>query len=131
MSEPHLLGCGCGCDADGFTDGSRAGSPMEAAEYVPAVIPPDRARDARVAARRAEDARRAGAALDQMFGPAGAGRAYNLGWSDGYAASQLHHNRHYGVPAERRCCAAPEECRDGCKGRFLDPWADAWPDGAV
>jgi hypothetical protein len=27
--EPHPLGCSCGCDADGFTDGSHAGSPRE------------------------------------------------------------------------------------------------------
>jgi hypothetical protein len=26
-TEPHPLGCSCGCDADGFTDGSHAGSP--------------------------------------------------------------------------------------------------------
>jgi hypothetical protein len=36
-SEPHPLGCGCGCDADGFTDGSRAGSPREVAEEVDAL----------------------------------------------------------------------------------------------
>lgn len=37
--------------------------------YVPAVIPPDPDRDARVAGRRAEDARRAGRALDRLLAP--------------------------------------------------------------
>jgi hypothetical protein len=32
-TEPHPLGCSCGrCDADGFTDGSHAGSPRETEE---------------------------------------------------------------------------------------------------
>jgi hypothetical protein len=31
VEEPHPLGCSCGrCDADGFMDGSHAGSPREA-----------------------------------------------------------------------------------------------------
>lgn len=37
------------------------------AEYVPVVIPPDAARDARVAARRAADAARAARALDRLL----------------------------------------------------------------
>lgn len=62
-------------------------------------IAPDAARDARVAARRAEDARRAGAALTALLGDVQqeAGRLYIAAWEIGYAASQLHHNRHYGV----------------------------------
>jgi hypothetical protein len=68
--------------------------------YVPVPIAPDPARDARVAARRADDARRAGRALDRLSNPrVHVGEAYNLGWQDGYAASELHHNRHYGAPA--------------------------------
>ncbi len=40
---------------------------MDERPYVPAVIPPDPARDARVAARRAADAARAGRALDRLL----------------------------------------------------------------
>ena len=80
--------------------------------YVPAMVPPDRDRDARVAARRVADAARAGRALDRMFaagdGPPmapeireafgkGYSEGFHDGWSDGYAASELHHNGHYGV----------------------------------
>ena len=106
--------------------------------YVPAVIPPDPARDARVAARRAADALKAGAALDRLLVPgpeAGMYAAgYLSGWDDGYAASDLHHNRHYGVPG----VAAPngmERPGEHWNARLIreqdDAWADAWPDGAV
>lgn len=80
---------------------------------VPAPIPADPERDARVAARRAADARKAGAAFDRLLAETWTdrttGRAYFVkwyregfrdGWSDGYAASELQHNRHYGVPGQ-------------------------------
>jgi hypothetical protein len=98
MSDPrHIPGCfgaygqECVCVA-----------PQQAA-----VIPPDAARDARVARRRAEDARRSGVALDKLLG---IGRevyveGFNAGYADGYEASQLHHNRHYDVPADACRCA--------------------------
>lgn len=56
----------------------------------PAVIPPDAARDARVAARRADDARRAGLALDRLLaGQRGALEdAYRLGYADGYRVAR-------------------------------------------
>lgn len=78
--------------------------------YAVTPIGPDAARDARVAARRADDARRAGRALDR----------YMVAWEEGigggphlpimdrgeafveavgdYVLSRLHHNRHYAVP---------------------------------
>lgn len=121
----------------------RRGSGPAAIPYVPAVIPPDPARDARVAARRAADAARAGRALDAMaptpvraVGAAwqdGYREGFDKGWSDGYAASDLHHNRHYGVPDDA-CShgAAGGLCgRIECQVGDGDAWADAWPDGAV
>lgn len=60
------------------------------------------ARDARVAKRRAEDARKAGRALDGILSEYGAAvyrAGYGNGWADGYAASEEHHNRHYDVPS--------------------------------
>lgn len=80
--------------------------------YVPAVIPPDPARDARVAARRAEDARRAGAGLDRLLAerePTDTADAYNMGWREGYLACELHHNRHYDVAA----CHCTIDTRNG------------------
>jgi hypothetical protein len=68
----------------------------------PAPIPPDAARDARVAARRAEDARKASVALDRLLAegtdnPRFNDSLYRAGWVAGYAASEVHHNGHYGV----------------------------------
>jgi hypothetical protein len=63
-------------------------------------ISQDAARDARVAARRAADARKAGAAIDRLFVQART-ETYYHGWSDGYAASEVHHNGHYGVATDR------------------------------
>lgn len=35
VDDPHAMGCLCGrCDADGFTDGSHAGSPHESDDEV-------------------------------------------------------------------------------------------------
>lgn len=118
MSDPrHIPGCfgaygqECVCVA-----------PREAA-----VIPPDPARDARVAARRAEDARKASAALDRLVGdyyrkPAAEvlPKAYDVGWLDGYAAAGLHHNRHYGVaPCVCGCGGAAYDKRDGAEQAWL------------
>lgn len=79
--------------------------------YVPLVVPPDPARDARVAARRAADARHAGRALDQLlterFGPAQpswSGVALDALLSERYGQSLTAHNGHYGVTEE----GAPE-----------------------
>lgn len=71
--------------------------------YAPVPIAPDPARDARVAARRAADVRKASAALDRLIAAGGTARsaaevAYRYGWRDGYAASEEHHNRDYVVP---------------------------------
>ena len=64
--------------------------------YVSVPIAPDPDRDARVAARRAKDAARYGRAFARIFDQQ-AMHTYAAGWSDGYAASEEHHNRHYGV----------------------------------
>lgn len=102
----HLSGPG---DTWYVGEGGRPVS-LPPAPYVPAVVPPDPARDARVAARRADDARRAGAALDRLLSGHG-GRdvilvdAYYLGWDAGYAASEEHHNCHYGVSGHGPACA--------------------------
>lgn len=92
--------------------------------YVPLVVPPDSARDARVAARRAADARRAGRALDQLlterFGPAEpswAGAALDALLSERYGRSLTAHNGHYGV-VERDCDLAESDCLK------MDPSAD-------
>lgn len=79
----------------------------------PVVIPPDDARDARVAERRRADARKAAIALDRLLADTWTdrttGRAYfekgysegfHDGWSDGYAASEEHHKSHYGVSTQ-------------------------------
>lgn len=96
---------------------------------------PDPARDARIAARRAEDRRKAGAALDDLLASRpvreATGCAYRRGWDDGFDAGlrhsreallvddgskptgpggQLQHNRAYGVPTDseldlRTCCS--------------------------
>lgn len=87
-------------------------SPDSTADRPPVVVPaPDPARDARVAARRAEDARKAGVALvDLMRQKQWIGAAsYKEGWYDGYAASELHHNGHYGASACPTCGAATQE----------------------
>lgn len=67
--------------------------------YRPAPAGPDPARDARVAARRAADARKAGAALDRLLADphVDVPYAYHAGYYDGYLAAGLHHNRAYGV----------------------------------
>jgi hypothetical protein len=69
--------------------------------YRPVPIPPNTERDKRVAARRAADAARAGAALDRLLAerpsPLRDQELYSTGYWDGYAASQLHHNGHYDV----------------------------------
>lgn len=96
------------------------------APYVPAAVPPDPARDARVAARRAAEARRAGAALDRLFqgwcgradvpaDPASAAAAADFVEALADAvASRLHHNRHYGVPdAGDPCTATASDVDDG------------------
>lgn len=82
--------------------------PKHPETYVPVPIAPDPERDARVAKRRAEDARKAGLELDRRLANPRTlmGVSYNLGWDDGYAASQEHHNRHYGVSC--RVCGAPD-----------------------
>lgn len=83
---------------------------MSDVPYVPVVIAPDAARDARVTARRAADARKAGAALDALLSDDGSAlvmMGYNNGWSDGYLASVEHHNRHYVVPD-----SGPDDHRD-------------------
>lgn len=68
------------------------GSVVIAAGLAEIVIPPaDPDRDARVAARRAADARRAGQALDRILSEAGSAvyrAGYSNGWEDGYRASQ-------------------------------------------
>lgn len=102
MSEPgpgrvtrHLASCAQDHDLS-------TGCPLP----VPVPIAPDAARDARVAARRAADARKAGAALDRLLAGRAWGRvilpqAYDLGWQDGYATAlrdaELQHNRHSDV----------------------------------
>lgn len=69
--------------------------------YVPVAVPADPARDARVAARRAADARRAGRALDRLLSgtvppvlreEAAAAFVEEVG---DYVLSQLQHNRSY------------------------------------
>jgi hypothetical protein len=71
--------------------------------YRPVRPPADPERDKRVAARRAADAAQAGLALDRLYGDRAPMRraelqsAYAAGWHDGYAASEEHHNGHYGV----------------------------------
>jgi hypothetical protein len=78
-------------------------------DYVPVPIAPDPARDARVAARRAADARKAGIALDHLLGcegstgPGGMREQHAAAFVELLAdaiASRLQHNRHYGVPDE-------------------------------
>lgn len=69
----------------------------------PVVVPaPDPARDARVAVRRAEDARKAGVALVDLMRQRSwmDAASYKEGWHDGYAASELHHNGPYDVTDE-------------------------------
>lgn len=104
---------------------------------VPAPIPADPERDARVAARRAADARKAGAALDRLLAETWpdrtTGRAYFVkgyregfqdGWSDGYAASELQHNRHYGVPCPRPAAHMASEYADVRPSGFTGPMHD-------
>lgn len=76
-------------------------------EYVPLSIGPDPARDARVAARRAEDARKAGAALVRLLADrcdglrcTCCGQLSDLQDAVRDALSQRHHNGHYGVTKE-------------------------------
>ena len=87
--------CGPGCPpAETF-------GPQEG--YRPVPIAPDAARDARVAARRAADARRAGAALDRLLaGPPCAGRACTCCNTLSGIEDALQHNRAYGVPLPPR-----------------------------
>jgi hypothetical protein len=88
-------------------------------DYVP--IAPDAARDARVAKRRAEDARKAGAALDRLLNrwwfPDGPDDTPHTVLSDefvekvgDYVLSRIHHNGHYGVPTEAD--GGPQGCLD-------------------
>lgn len=116
----------------------------------PARPAPDPERDKRVAQRRAEDARRAGAALDRLLavgamapeiGEAfrkGYGEGYHDGWSDGYAALEEHHNRHYGVflptggkmPAD--CCpSTTDACSLGSCPRRRSPAWCPWSAGGA
>jgi hypothetical protein len=72
-------------------------------------VPPDAARDARVAARRAADATKAGRALDRLLDARedGKSQAWQMDARDrfieevgDYVLSRLQHNRHYvGVPS--------------------------------
>jgi hypothetical protein len=79
---------------------------------------PDPERDARVAKRRAEDARRAGRALDALLQGSDdqhdLRNAYNAGWRDGYEASETHHNRDYGVCPCRECGPGDHDPRCAC-----------------
>lgn len=104
------------------------------------VVPgPDPERDARVAARRAEDAAKAGRALDRVLSDQGR-TVYMTGWHngymDGYVASEAHHNSDYGVPGEwcecgrrgyatRHARVRGDDHRDPCNpcsgGRCSDP----------
>lgn len=116
MSEPHAHGVD-DCPVHDVKPGL---TPAQQRAWVPALIPPDPERDKRVAARRAADAARAGAALDRLLSArAGAAEAYGVGWRDGYRAcaealleSELHHNRHYA----RLCatCGAETERGGAC-----------------
>jgi hypothetical protein len=113
-------------------------------------VAPNPYRDARVAARRAADAARAGAALDRLLadmrGTTGIerhmyARGYKEGWHEGWlagnAASDLHHKGNYGVrqcyglssihphPLGTRAADCPE-CPHPCDGgRCPDPVAHA------
>jgi hypothetical protein len=110
LSEIHIAehpgadGLGYGrCRVDGELWPCKVSRELDRGAAVP--VPPDPARDARVAARRAEDSRRASHALDRLLAAAtreGA-RLYDTGWQDGYAASELHHNRHYAVSDPGYC----------------------------
>lgn len=75
--------------------GSRA---EDCPECDPVSIRPDAERDARVAARRAADARKAGRALDRLTRAAASelSEMYGAGWRDGYAASEDHY---VGIPS--------------------------------
>lgn len=87
--------------------------------YTPVPVAPDPERDKRVAARRAEDARRAGAALDRLLAEHGEQLQdgyYYEGWRDGYEASLLHHNGHYDVSPPDRCDIAVRDPLLNCPG---------------
>jgi hypothetical protein len=81
--------------------------------YAVTPIPPDAARDARVAARRAVDAARAGRALDRLLSEVvelNPFQAFHAGWQARNAECELHHNRHYAVPDR---CQCPNGMPDG------------------
>lgn len=71
-------------------------------------IGPDPERDARVAARRAADARKAGVALDHLLRhpSSGYGTEFVKLLGD-YVVSRLHHNCHYDVPGPASACDCP------------------------
>ena len=84
----------------------------ESEGYRPVPVAPDPERDKRVAFRRAEDARRAGLALDRLLGECdglGCRCCNNLERLARLAQSELHHNGHYGVPA---CTCGPHPAYD-------------------
>lgn len=108
--------------AGGGAPGVRAGveavtGPDAREEYVPVPIAPDPARDARVAARRAEDAAKAGRALDNLLRSQGAmyrnrvaaGERFIEELGD-YLVSRLQHNRHYGVAPCGHGCSEGDNC---------------------
>jgi hypothetical protein len=118
-------------DDVGWSADNRAHDDPEA--YVPATIPPDPERDKRVAARRAADAARAGSALDSLLGKVQreADREYVQAWLAGYAASELHHKCHYGVPGWTDLTSDEQRAAVGLPGAdeyVGDAWADAWPE---
>lgn len=89
----------------------------------PVRIAPDPARDARVAARRAEDAAKAGRALDNLLRSQGAmyrnrvaaGERFIEELGD-YLVSRLQHNRAYGVASEiPRCTCDEPSGMSGCE----------------
>lgn len=73
-------------------------------EYRPVPAGPDPARDRRIAARRAEDARRAAHALDRLLGETGVSlTAWQVEVVEElftHGLLPLQHNRAYGVPSE-------------------------------
>lgn len=70
-------------------------------DYVPLRVPADPARDARVAARRAADARKAGIALDHLLrNPSSVYGTVFVELLGDYMESRIHHNCHYDVPSE-------------------------------
>lgn len=113
MPEPREPQPDCECSPVLGPHPRRPGCPPLDIGYRPVPIAPDPERDKRVAARRAADAARAGVALDRLLAWRGPAAVYDKGFADGYAASELHHNGHYGVPdseADQGCSCPPALC---------------------